>query len=233
MGFFGGGGSAASNMVGATSSVAGTAGLVPAPAAGDEHKILRGDATFAGTPYTQKQNTEITNRAIIRFDGVSQNYFGVNGQYSFSNNRMWFLPIYIPSTISSYNFRISAPALVATRNCKVGIYDLGTDTGLPKNRKVVSSEFDLTCAGDTEFSVAMTTTLTSGFYFLSCVLQTGRDLYGYNTTGFIATGIQQTGISNTLRQSVTYGSTDFPSTLTASGFTLENSQMPRMYITGL
>ena len=46
MPFFGGGGSAASNMVGATSSAAGTAGLVPAPAAGDQDKVLRGDATF-------------------------------------------------------------------------------------------------------------------------------------------------------------------------------------------
>ena len=233
MAFFGGGGASASNMVGATSSAAGTAGLVPQPAAGDEHKILRGDATFAGAPYVQFQNTNITNRAIIRFDGVSSNYFGVNGSYSFSSNRMWFVPVWVPSTISSYNFRISAPALVATRNCKVGIYDLGTDTGLPKTRMVVSSAFDLTCAGDTEFSIAMTTTLKAGIYFLSCVLETGRDLYGYNTTGFIALGIQQTGISNTLRQSVTYGTSDFPATLTASNFTLENSQMPRMYLTGL
>jgi|688.fasta_scaffold109719_8 hypothetical protein len=46
MGFFGGGGAAPANMGGATSSAAGTAGLVPAPAAGDQDKVLRGDATF-------------------------------------------------------------------------------------------------------------------------------------------------------------------------------------------
>lgn len=45
MGFFGGG-SAPANMVGATSSVAGTAGLVPAPAAGNQNSVLMGDATF-------------------------------------------------------------------------------------------------------------------------------------------------------------------------------------------
>lgn len=44
--FFGGGGASVSNMVGATSSVAGTAGLVPAPAAGDQDKVLLGNATF-------------------------------------------------------------------------------------------------------------------------------------------------------------------------------------------
>ena len=47
MPFFGGGGGAAvSNMVGATSSTAGTAGLVPAPAAGKQNSVLMGDATF-------------------------------------------------------------------------------------------------------------------------------------------------------------------------------------------
>jgi len=43
-GFFGGG--ATATMVGATASVAGTAGYVPAPAAGDQDKQLRGDGTF-------------------------------------------------------------------------------------------------------------------------------------------------------------------------------------------
>ena len=46
MGFFGGGGATVSNMVGATSSTAGTAGLVPAPAAGKQNSVLMGDATF-------------------------------------------------------------------------------------------------------------------------------------------------------------------------------------------
>ena len=47
MGFFGGGGGAApADMVGATSSVAGTAGLVPAPAAGKQSSVLMGDALF-------------------------------------------------------------------------------------------------------------------------------------------------------------------------------------------
>ena len=50
MGFFGGGGGGTNpvNMVGASTGTAGTAGYVPAPAAGEEHKLLRGDATFQG-----------------------------------------------------------------------------------------------------------------------------------------------------------------------------------------
>jgi len=42
----GGGGAAPADMVGATSSVGGTAGLVPAPAAGKQNSVLLGDATF-------------------------------------------------------------------------------------------------------------------------------------------------------------------------------------------
>lgn len=38
-----------SSMTGATSSAAGTSGLVPAPAAGDEAKFLRGDGTWVGS----------------------------------------------------------------------------------------------------------------------------------------------------------------------------------------
>lgn len=45
MAFFGGGASVA-NMVGATASVAGSAGLCPAPAAGKQNSVLMGDATF-------------------------------------------------------------------------------------------------------------------------------------------------------------------------------------------
>jgi len=237
MGLFGGGGGGAApaNMVGATSSVAGTAGLVPAPAAGDEHKILRGDATFSGTPYTQKQNINLTNRAIMRFDAVSSNYHGINGSYSLSANRMWFLPVYIPSSLTSYNIVLSVPNNANTsRKVKVGIYDLSTSTGLPSSRIAVSAEFDAACNADTEFSTAFTATLNQGIYFLSCVAKDGMSFYGYNTTGFgNLLGISITGISNTLRYNVTYNTNEFPATLTASSFIIENSQMPRMYITGL
>ena len=39
------------DMTGATSEAAGTHGQVPAPAAGDQAKFLRGDGTWATTPY--------------------------------------------------------------------------------------------------------------------------------------------------------------------------------------
>ena len=56
------------NFVGATSSVAGSAGLVPAPTTSDPDKFLKGDGTW-GTPptgptYTAGTGISITNGAI-------------------------------------------------------------------------------------------------------------------------------------------------------------------------
>jgi hypothetical protein len=71
MGFFGGGGGASpANMGGATSSSAGTAGLVPAPAAGDEDKQLFGDAGFSYGIHLPRLKS-INSRFVAPF-GVDQ-----------------------------------------------------------------------------------------------------------------------------------------------------------------
>lgn len=50
-------------MTGATDQAAGASGLVPAPAAGDENKFLRGDGTFATPPDTNTTYSEATTSA--------------------------------------------------------------------------------------------------------------------------------------------------------------------------
>lgn len=54
------------DMTGATSSAAGAHGYVPAPAAGDNTKFLRGDGTWAtgGTTYSAGTGIDITNNVI-------------------------------------------------------------------------------------------------------------------------------------------------------------------------
>lgn len=55
------------DFAGATSGAAGTSGLVPAPAAGDEGKFLKGDGTWddaAGSTYTAGSGIDITNDVI-------------------------------------------------------------------------------------------------------------------------------------------------------------------------
>lgn len=58
-------------FVGASSSVAGSKGLVPAPAVGDDSKVLRGDGTWGSAPDTystteQAVGTWIDNKTIYR-----------------------------------------------------------------------------------------------------------------------------------------------------------------------
>lgn len=54
------------DMTGATASTAGAHGYVPAPAAGDEDKVLKGDGTWGtvAAPYTAGTGIDITNNVI-------------------------------------------------------------------------------------------------------------------------------------------------------------------------
>ena len=62
MGFFGGGGATPVNMVGASTGTAGTAGYVPAPAAGKNTRALFSDASFGEIPLLPQFKTANTNR---------------------------------------------------------------------------------------------------------------------------------------------------------------------------
>ena len=125
MGFFGGGGSAASNMVGATSSVAGTAGLVPAPAAGQERLALSGSGNFY--PYLYKPK-------ILSGSGQLYAVLGANSRtnvtYAFGTNKTFFSPIILPEgTVTALAITFFSQA---NGDIRIGLYDSATDD-LPTN----------------------------------------------------------------------------------------------------
>lgn len=73
-----------SDFTGATSSVAGAAGLVPAPTTSDPDKFLKGDGTW-GTPtdttYTAGTNVQISAQNVISAtDTTYSNFVGTDGQ---------------------------------------------------------------------------------------------------------------------------------------------------------
>ena len=254
MGFFGGGGGGTTpvNMVGASSGTAGTAGYVPAPAAGEEHKLLRGDATFQGVPFPQKllssSTSDITNGNstgnVIGMIGMTN--LTSSGNYPFYYNRQYFVPVWIPSTLTSWSLNVvvgSSPTVNLT--FKIGVYDRSTSTGLVGNRVSVSSAQSLltSTSGGTIFTVAFTDTLNQGLYFLAfCggtlavpptmqgntvpsttyVMQTMSMIGACNRAG--STG----GFYKTL--STGYGTDDFPSSMGSTGYST-GDQFPRMYIT--
>ena len=124
MGFFGGGGGAApANMVGATSSAAGTAGLVPAPAAGDQRKVLRGDATFQSIA-----SNSIPVLATRRTNGI--NHAGADSNYaarSTATGYVLFAPIYVRETKTYTTFSVYVSSQGSASSVgKIAIYSIST-----------------------------------------------------------------------------------------------------------
>lgn len=63
-----------SNMVGASAETAGAAGLVPAPAAGDNNKFLRGDGTWAQIEIPEVHETQVFETELQVIDGVKEDH---------------------------------------------------------------------------------------------------------------------------------------------------------------
>jgi len=163
MPFFGGGGASASNMVGATASVAGTAGLVPAPAAGDEEKCLTGAATFhvPNLPIVKTQTTRgaTTSRWILppfAQDGAAGS--GGGADYEFCGGY-----VYVPYTGSFYF--ATSPAALYTTNTKTSwaLYNLASD-GLPGTLATTLGELDVGGGANSLSESASTVSLTKGWY---------------------------------------------------------------------
>lgn len=77
---------AATDMTGATASTAGTHGLVPAPAAGDDTKFLGGDGTWKDVPAELSGLTDVTltspvNGQILRYDATAQKWRNADLSY--------------------------------------------------------------------------------------------------------------------------------------------------------
>lgn len=74
----GGGGQTYNDFTGATASTAGAHGLVPAPSAGDEDKVLRGDGTWATlvTGYDWSNQSNEGNILLLTERPIGQHYDG-------------------------------------------------------------------------------------------------------------------------------------------------------------
>lgn len=76
----------ATDMTGATASTAGTHGLVPAPAAGDDTKFLGGDGTWKDVPAELSGLTDVTltnpaDGQLLRYDATAQKWKNIEFSY--------------------------------------------------------------------------------------------------------------------------------------------------------
>ena len=165
MGFFGGGGgTTVSNMVGATSSTTGTAGLVPAPAAGQELFSLRGDATFANSTYRQLDFTNATQKGyfILPLSAF------ISGAAP-TANLLYLLPVYLPS----YTYTtIRAPRHSGTSGSattiRMGLYNCNQKTYEPTTRVFETAETNH-FSSTSNLDVTISQALSAGVYYTAIV----------------------------------------------------------------
>jgi hypothetical protein len=181
MPFFGsGGGSAASNMVGATSSAAGTAGLVPAPAAGDDDKFLAGDATFGVAPryISPCLPNWLTGTFATRNEGNPY----TSGAYGYviGANRLGLCPVFIrkSGTYTVIGLNIQNDAAKTSTNIRFGIYNVSNSTLRPTT--LISDSGDVTYTNNSTVSGTISAYLKSGFYWAALVTDGTHNLSGGN-----------------------------------------------------
>lgn len=169
MAFFGGGAAA---MVGATSSAAGTAGLVPAPAAGEQNAVLGGQGTFLP--------------ALIRPKLPSTRYYcpiQVGGSTAATLNqnmdtRVYITPpLYLPA-ISVANLRLRHNSNAgANGTMYVALYN-STSDGLPNSPVITTSHTFTTTQGaiNKTMSISPSVAIKAGIYFGACYLDSATSV---------------------------------------------------------
>ena len=168
MAFFGGGASA-SNMVGATSSTAGTAGLVPAPAAGDQKLFLRGDGTFNPVEYMFRAPVNNITHNMGAVNGSSISFFsymfGIGGSTgTLTALQCRFTPILIPKADTYTRLAADVNNSNAGTNCSISIYSPSSTTFLPAAKLADTGSMSTATAGVIEGTISQY--LDQGFYWL-------------------------------------------------------------------
>jgi hypothetical protein len=164
MGFFGGGGGAApANMVGATSSAAGTAGLVPAPAAGKNTRALFSDATFGEVPLTPTYKA--TNTLVI--PPVNRGTV-ISAATSPADKKRYFTLMYAPVTgnIDTLKWATGGSGPTTAKNVNLAAWKCGED-GRPSDYIIGASATSGTTT-NTDISISVSSTeITRGFFYIS------------------------------------------------------------------
>ena len=238
MGFFGGGGATPANMVGATSSVAGTAGLVPAPSAGDENRQLQGSATFVQTsPYILSGRTTsiFTYHSINSFACYSANGVTLNGNF------IYFSPLLINCSFTFDRILFANRNGNALSNTKFGVYTHDRTTGAPKTLLVESSNVSSIAGTTNNEATVSSTTLSPDVYWIcfvsanqaitrrteesgSAIRQISYLIGGNDSANLAGWGSDSTGGFVPIKYSFTYtGTESLPTPLTAASVTIDRT----------
>jgi len=169
MGFFGGGGGGTTpvNMVGASTGTAGTAGYVPAPAAGKNTRGLFSDASFAEIPlFPQYKNT-----AANAYIGTWSPFHSDGGAFSGTRVRNFML-VYVPASgvvdkLTFLTANTGSPAV----NMHIAMWESAED-GTPSTFVTGATASSGTAASTLVDVTVSTASVNRGFYYLSLTAET-------------------------------------------------------------
>lgn len=163
MGFFGGGGGTTPvNMVGASTGTAGTAGYVPAPAAGKNTRYLCADASFGEAPMLPQYKAPSTS--------INKTYSHITGTNSVFINalRRSFSLVYMPSdgNINKLVFRTGSGTYSVAINFNIALWEVGED-GKPSTY-LIGANASSGVASNADIVASVTSTAVKrGFYYIS------------------------------------------------------------------
>lgn len=229
MGFFGGGGGTTPvNMVGASSGTAGTAGYVPAPAAGDQIKFLSGDASF-------KYLVPVLDPATFSNSNYNTLAFKVSGSLSSGSlltTRLYFCPILVQKD-TTYNRLGMRYGSIAGCKCRIGLYNCSTTSLLPTTLVVDGGEVGN--ATNTNYEATINISVKKGFYF-GCLIPAADTsmncVASYSDYMQCLMGTNQGASLNAFRDlfyyTTTYGA--LSSDLSSASFTAEAANIPCVYL---
>lgn len=164
MGFFGGG-TTPVNMVGASSGTAGTAGYVPAPAAGDQEKFLCGNSTwqsqyqfFSCHPQRFESGDYVFPPCINTTTGNANSGFMVS------------YPLFLPTaTYDRIGCEVTSAAGAGSLG-RLGIYNSSSTSNYPNTRLLDAGTVAVSSTGKKEITINQA--ITQGIYWLTYLSDT-------------------------------------------------------------
>lgn len=235
--------SSAATLVGATASVAGSGGSVPAPAAGDQSLYLRGDGTFKSIEALvfARQSSFTHNAGAVNGSSIAFWTFPwcIGGSTGALGTLIcYFCPILIPKqdVYTRLGFTVSTGAASSTAG--VALYTMDESTGYPKD-KLFSSSSGISTAASGTYEETISQTLSAGWYYGALLASTSTTLaFRVENSMFLnlfgSTQPWSGSARNGLRIRLTNSRssvTDFPASIASSDLTIclfneGNNSMP-------
>lgn len=185
-------------FVGATSSVAGSSGLVTAPAAGEQGRYLQGDGNYGGPLFN---NIEIPS---ARYIGPLIAYGGAGTTRTLVSFYVYFIPVYSNKSrsISEVVLQVTtASGATGTPTIEVAAYNINSN-GFPTTRiaNSLTTGIDAQTTGVKTLSYSPSFTLPAGISLMGVKVKASS---GNNNTAVRA--MDGTGRENSFLCSVAFG----------------------------